>query len=151
MTTGRQRCERERGGRQQDALHCGAPIPHLVFVGSVLLLGSCVVELLLDGLLEEPDWSLELPVVPEVEPLIDELPEVPGVALLEELGLVGSVAVDEELGEDGVVVADGVDDRVLVSDLLRSQPATAAVATASTATRGMSLFMTSPIRMRLWM
>ena len=129
---------------------------------SVLLLelGGVVEELLDDGLPldepdapEAPDWSLE-PLVPAL-PLIDELPLVdpaaPGVVLLllEELGLVVSVEEADELGEDGVVVvvADGVV-VLLVPDLLRSQPVTAAVATASTATRGMSLFMTSPFRVR---
>ncbi len=107
-----------------------------------------VEELLLDGLL---DWSLE-PEVPEVAPpLIEELlllePAAGGVVLLlDELGLVVSMEEEEdELGEDGVVVADGVDEvLLLVPDLVRSQPVTAAVATASTATRGMSLFMNSP-------
>ena len=47
----------------------------------------------------------------------------------------------------GLAVAWGV---LLVPDLLRSQPVTAAVATASTATKGMSLFMTSPFRVRSW-
>jgi hypothetical protein len=137
----------------------------LDFVLSVLLLelGGIVEELLDDGLVldepdvpdapEAPDWSLE-PLVPAL-PLIDELPladpAAPGVVLLllEELGLVVSVEEDDELGEDGVVVvvADGVV-VLLVPDLLRSQPVTAAVATASTATRGMSLFMTSPFRVR---
>jgi hypothetical protein len=91
--------------------------------------------------------------LPEVAPLfIDALPlaepDMPGAALLLEAepGVVVSVDVAaEELGEDGVVVAVGLDDvLLLVPDLLRSQPVTAAVATASTATRGMSLFMTSP-------
>ncbi|HXS53128.1 MAG TPA: hypothetical protein VN782_11400 [Usitatibacter sp.] len=130
----------------------------------LLELGGVVEELLLeDGLLDEPDvpeapeapdWSLE-PLVPAL-PLMDELPLVepaaPGVVLLlEELGLVVSVEEDDELGEDGIVlvVADGVA-VLLVPDLLRSQPVTAAVATASTATKGMSLFMTSPFRVRLW-
>jgi hypothetical protein len=94
--------------------------------------------------------ELEPPVAP---PLMDALPlvdpDAPGAVallLLEEPGVVVSIEVDEEeLGEDGVVVAVGLDEvLVLVSDLLRSQPVTAAVATASTATRGMSLFMTSP-------
>ena len=110
-----------------------------------------------------PDGSLE-PLVPAVlpdpveEPLVPPLiealplvePEAPGVALLlDEPGVV-SVELLVELGEDGVelVVAEGLADVLLV--LLRSQPVTAAVATASTATRGMSLFMTSPFRLRLW-
>jgi hypothetical protein len=86
-------------------------------------------------------------------PLI-ELDELGGVALLllEELGgvvlVVMSVVLELELGDDGVaLVEDGVVVVVvvlLVPDLLRSQPVTAAVATASTATKGMSLFMTSP-------
>lgn len=141
MTAGKRRGERGRGGRQKQALHHRAAAPYLDFVWSMVLFEPGVVELpfVLDGL-------LELPLVP----LIDELPllepEVPGVVvLLDELGLVGSVVVDEELVEDGgVVVAEGVDVVLLVPDLFRSQPVTAAVATASTATRGMSLFMTSP-------
>jgi hypothetical protein len=86
-------------------------------------------------------------------PLI-ELDELGGVALLllEELGgvmlVVVSVVLELELGDDGVaLVEDGVVVVVvvlLVPVLLRSQPVTAAVATASTATKGMSLFMTSP-------
>jgi hypothetical protein len=107
--------------------------------------------------LEAPlEGSVEVE-LPEVAPLfIDALPlaepDMPGVALLLEAepGVVVSVDVAaEELGEDGVVVAVGLDDvLLLVPDLLRSQPVTAAVATASTATRGMSLFMTSPFRLR---
>jgi hypothetical protein len=104
--------------------------------------------------LEEPlEGSVELP-VPEVDPvvlpLIDALPlvepEAPGVALLVAEPGVVSVELLEELGEDGVelVVAEGLVDVLLAPVLLRSQPVTAAVATASTATRGMSLFMTSP-------
>jgi hypothetical protein len=85
-----------------------------------------------------------------------ELDELGGVELLllEELGgvmlLVLSVVLvlELELGDDGVaLVEDGVVVVVvvlLVPDLFRSQPVTATVATASTATRGMSLFMTSP-------
>jgi hypothetical protein len=86
-------------------------------------------------------------------PLI-ELDELGGVALLllEELGgvmlVVVSVVLELEVGDDGVaLVEDGVVVVVvvlLVPDLFRSQPVTAAVATASTATKGMSLFMTSP-------
>jgi hypothetical protein len=109
----------------------------------------------------EVDGSVEPPVpaapdvLPEVEsvapPLMEALPlvdpDAPGVVallLLEEPGVVVSIEDEEELGEDGVVVAVGLDVVLLVPDLLRSQPVTAAVATASTATRGMSLFMTSP-------
>lgn len=114
-----------------------------------------------DGLLELealPEGSVELPDEPEVAPLLIEAlplaePESPGVVLLllEELGGVdmSEEVAEEELGEEGVVVAVGLDDvLLLVPDLLRSQPVTAAVATASTATRGMSLFMTSPFRLR---
>jgi hypothetical protein len=80
------------------------------------------------------------------EPLIDELELVGDVVV--ELGV--EVELDDELGVLGVTsVVDEVvdeDEGVAVVLLLRSQPVTAAVATASTATRGMSLFMTSPIR-----
>jgi hypothetical protein len=90
--------------------------------------------------------------------LMEELPliEPDGVALLlVELGDEVELGVevellDEELGVLGVtsVVDEVVEDveGVVVELLLRSQPVTAAVATASTATRGMSLFMTSPFR-----
>jgi hypothetical protein len=104
--------------------------------------------------LEEPLEGSVDPLVPEVEPLVpplmDELPlvepEAPGVALLVAEPGVVSVELLEELGEDGVelVVAEGLVEVLLAPVLLRSQPVTAAVATASTATRGMSLFMTSP-------
>jgi hypothetical protein len=104
--------------------------------------------------LEEPLEGSVDPLVPEVDPLgpplIDALPlaepEAPGVALLVAEPGVVSVELLEELGEDGVelVVAEGLVEVLLAPVLLRSQPVTAAVATASTATRGMSLFMTSP-------
>jgi len=115
-----------------------------------------------DGGVEELEALLEGSVeveLPEVAPLFIVAlpladPDMPGAVLLLEAepGVVVSVELaEEELGEDGVVVAVGLDDvlLLLVPDLLRSQPVTAAVATASTATRGMSLFMTSPFRLRL--
>lgn len=77
----------------------------------------------------------------EAPPLIEldgELGEVEEVLELE-LGVLGVVVVSVVVE----VLDEGVVDVVL---LLRSQPVTAAVATASTATRGMSLFMTSPFR-----
>jgi hypothetical protein len=104
--------------------------------------------------LEEPLEGSVDPLVPEVDPLVPPLidalplaePEAPGVALLVAEPGVVSVELLEELGEDGVelVVAEGLVEVLLAPVLLRSQPVTAAVATASTATRGMSLFMTSP-------
>jgi hypothetical protein len=75
-------------------------------------------------------------------PLIELLLE--GVVLLVEPGV--DVLLDEELGVLMSVVDEVVDEDegvVEVELLLRSQPVTAAVATASTATRGMSLFMNS--------
>ncbi|HET7547821.1 MAG TPA: hypothetical protein VFJ86_08635 [Usitatibacter sp.] len=136
------------------------------FVLSVLLLeldDGVLPDSLLELELEAPEGGFDVlegsveVELPEVAPLfIDALPlaepDMPGAALLLEAepGVVVSVDVAaEELGEDGVVVAVGLDDvLLLVPDLLRSQPVTAAVATASTATRGMSLFMTSPFRLR---
>jgi hypothetical protein len=138
----------------------------LDFVLSVLLLeldDGVLPDSLLELELEAPEGGFDVlegsveVELPEVAPLfIDALPlaepDMPGAALLLEAepGVVVSVDVAaEELGEDGVVVAVGLDDvLLLVPDLLRSQPVTAAVATASTATRGMSLFMTSPFRLR---
>jgi len=83
------------------------------------------------------------------EPLIEELDDPDGVVLLPELGI-EELELLEELGVLGVtsVVDEVVDevDGVVVELLLRSQPVAAAAATASTATRGMSLFMTSPFR-----
>src|SRR5262249_37730436 len=62
--------------------------------------------------------------------------------LEEELGVLGVRSeLDEVLEED---------EGLAVELLLRSQPVTAAVATASTATRGMSLFMYFSISERLW-
>jgi hypothetical protein len=76
--------------------------------------------------LVEPDGVMLLVELGEVELLDDEL-----------LGVLGVTSLVDEVLEEGAVV---------VELLLRSQPVTAAVATASTATRGMSLFMTSPFR-----
>jgi hypothetical protein len=138
----------------------------LDFVLSVLLLeldDGVLPDSLLELELEAPEGGFDVlegsveVELPEVSPLFIDArplaePDMPGVALLLEAepGVVVSVDVAaEELGEDGVVVAVGLDDvLLLVPDLLRSQPVTAAVATASTATRGMSLFMTSPFRLR---
>ena len=109
-------------------------------------------ELGIEELLED-DGALALLSEPLALPLM-ELDELGGVELLlEELGgvvvVVVSVVLELELGEDGMgAVDDGVVVvvvlLVLAPVLLRSQPVTAAVATASTATKGMSLFMTSP-------
>lgn len=103
-------------------------------------------ELVSGGALELLSEALALPLIE-----VDELGGVE-LLLLEELGgvvlVVVSVVLELELGEDGMaLVEDGVVVVVvvlLVPVLLRSQPVTAAVATASTATKGMSLFMTSP-------
>jgi len=120
-------------------------------VGELDELGIEELELLLDG--EEAPLVL----VSELEPpLIEALPltepEVLGVvlALEEELGVVVSVALLEDVDGVLLVVAGDVVEvvLVLVPALLRSQPVTAAVATARTATRGMSLFMTSPFGVR---
>jgi hypothetical protein len=131
-----------------------------VSVVVVVVLDELGIEELLDddGVLleDEDDGELELVSEPLALPLI-ELEELGGVELLllEELGVVlvvVSVVLELELGEDGVtLVEDGVVVVVvlLVPVLLRSQPVTAAVATASTATKGMSLFMTSPFEVRL--
>jgi hypothetical protein len=117
-------------------------------LGIVLLeLGVLELELLLDGVLEEPLLIEALP-----------LTEPDGVALVVELGVAEldvSVPVElDELDEAGgvlgvtsvVVELEEVLGVVLAPVLLRSQPVTAAVATARTATRGMSLFMTSPFQ-----
>ena len=77
--------------------------------------------------------------------LIELLSE--GVVLLVELGV--EEVLDVELGVLMSVVDEVVDEEEgvdVVALLLRSQPATAAEARARAATRGMSLFMTSPIR-----
>jgi hypothetical protein len=112
-----------------------------------------------DGVLlddEDGELALELLSEPLALPLM-ELDELGGMELLllDEPGVVLVVVsvVELELGEDGVaLVEDGVVVVVvlLVPDLLRSQPVTAAVATASTATKGMSLFMTSPFEFGWW-
>jgi hypothetical protein len=112
-----------------------------------------------DGVLlddEDGELALELLSEPLALPLM-ELDELGGMELLllDEPGVVLVVVsvVELELGEDGVaLVEDGVVVVVvlLVPDLLRSQPVTAAVATASTATKGMSLFMTSPFECGWW-
>jgi hypothetical protein len=133
-------------------------------VSDVLLLEELGIEELLDDdgvLLDDEDDGelepLELVSEPVALPLI-ELEELGGVALLllEDPGvvlLVVSVALELELGDDGMLlVEDGdvADVLLLVPDLLRSQPVTAAVATARTATNGMSLFMTSPFECGWW-
>ena len=103
------------------------------------------VELSAGGMLEEPELIEELSVVePDGVMLLVELVELGvEVELLDvELGVLGVTSVVDEVVEDVEGVA--------VELLLRSQPVTAAVATASTATRGMSLFMTSPFRNGLW-
>ncbi len=117
-------------------------------------------ELLFEGA-ALPDSVDDGALVPEALPLMEELPLVepvaPGVVelLLDELGLVGMVVeLLDELGFAGIVLElldelGGVDGVVavvlLVLVLLRSQPVmTPALATARTATRGMSFFMTSP-------
>ena len=130
----------------------------------VVVLDELGIEELLDDdgvLLDEDDGELELLELvsePLALPLM-ELEELGGVELLllEELGVVlvvvVSVVLELELGEDGVaLIEDGVVVVVvlLVPVLLRSQPVTAAVATASTATRGISLFMTSPFECGWW-
>jgi hypothetical protein len=116
-----------------------------------------------DGMVEEDDGIVEVDeeldelgvdvsaggVLEEL--LMDELDDPDGVTLVSlELGVVVVELLDVELGVLGVtsVVDEVVEDveGVAVELLLRSQPVTAAVATASTATRGMSLFMTSPFR-----
>ena len=116
-----------------------------------------------DGMVEEDDGIVEVDeeldelgvdvsaggVLEEL--LMDELDDPDGVTLVSlELGVEVVELLDEELGVLGVtsVVDEVVEDveGVAVELLLRSQPVTAAVATASTATRGMSLFMTSPFR-----
>ena len=77
--------------------------------------------------------------------LIELLSE--GVVLLVELGV--EEVLDVELGVLMSVVDEVVDEEegvVVVALLLRSQPAMAAEARARAATRGMSLFMTSPFR-----
>jgi len=132
----------------------------VVSVVVVVVLDELGIEELLDddGVLldEDEDGMLELLELlsdPLALPLM-ELEELGGVELLlDELGdvevVVSVVLLVVELGEDGVaLVVDGVVVVVvlLVPVLLRSQPVTAAVATASTATKGMSLFMTSPFR-----
>ena len=125
----------------------------MVSVVVVVVLDELGIEELLD---EDEDGMLELLELlsdPLALPLM-ELEELGGVELLlDELGdvevVVSVVLLVVELGEDGVaLVVDGVVVVVvlLVPVLLRSQPVTAAVATASTATKGMSLFMTSPFR-----
>jgi len=118
----------------------GAPVGEALDEEELDELGDLlvVIELSEGGVLEEPLLIEALP-----------LTEPDGVMLLLELGVVEEL-LEAELGVlgvtsvvDEVVEEDGVVDVVL---LLRSQPVTAAVATASTATRGMSLFMTSPFR-----
>jgi len=122
----------------------------------VVVLDELGIEDLLDGgvlLDEDDDGELELPELvsePLALPLI-ELEELGGMELLllDEPGVVAVVVSVEllELGVDGVALLDDgvvVVVVLLVPVLLRSQPVTAAVATASTATKGMSLFMTSP-------
>jgi hypothetical protein len=104
-------------------------------------------ELLLDGGVEALDLSeLDPLAVPFIEALPLMEPEAPGVALLlvAELGDVVSVELEVELDGVLLVVAGVAEVLLLLVPLLRSQPVTAAVATASTATRGISLFMTSP-------
>ncbi len=101
--------------------------------------------------LDELEGDVVLGVLPLIEP---DVPEVLGgveLLLVLVLGLELSVELEllEELGVDGMVllVEDGEVAEVLllsVPVLLRSQPVTAAVAKASTATRGMNLFMASP-------
>jgi len=125
-------------------------------VSVVVVLDELGIEELLDGgvlLDEDDDGELELPELvsePLALPLI-ELEELGGMELLllDEPGVVAVVVSVEllELGVDGVALLDDgvvVVVVLLVPVLLRSQPVTAAVATASTATKGMSLFMTSP-------
>jgi len=136
----------------------------MVSVVVVVVLDELGIEELLDddGVLldEDEDGMLELLELlsdPLALPLM-ELEELGGVELLlDELGdvevVVSVVLLVVELGEDGVaLVVDGVVVVVvlLVPVLLRSQPVTAAVATASTATKGMSLFMTSPFECGWW-
>ena len=116
-----------------------------------LELGIEELELLLDeGDVEE--------LVSEPVPLMEALPltepDAPGVVelLLAELGgvVVSVELVDVELDGMLLVVAGVVAEvLLLLVPLLRSQPVTAAVATASTATRGMSLFMTSPFEFEM--
>ena len=117
-------------------------------------------ELGIDVVLDDDDGELELLELvsePLALPLM-ELEELGGMELLllDEPGVVVVVVSVElvlELGVDGVtLVVDGVVVVVvlLVPVLLRSQPVTAAVATASTATKGMSLFMTSPFECGWW-
>lgn len=149
----RRRGEREGGDRKEDALH-GVTRAHCFFVVSVVvvsvvLLEELGIEELLDddGVLLDDEDDGELALLSEALPLI-ELEEL-GVMelLLDELGVAGvvvSVALELEDGVALVVAGVVVVVVVLVPVLLRSQPVTAAVATASTATRGMSLFMTSP-------
>ena len=128
----------------------------------VVVLDELGIEELLDGgvlLDEDDDGELELPELvsePLALPLI-ELEELGGMELLllDEPGVVAVVVSVEllELGVDGVALLDDgvvVVVVLLVPVLLRSQPVTAAVATASTATKGMSLFMTSPFGFGWW-
>ncbi len=120
-------------------------LPLVVELGDVEFGEAGVVD---EDELDDGDDVVELSDGVLLEELIDELDD--GVVLEVELGVEVEL-LDEELGvlgvtsvvDDVVEEDDGVVDVVL---LLRSQPVTAAVATASTATRGMSLFMTSPFR-----
>jgi len=113
----------------------------VVSVVVVVVLDELGIEELLDddGVLldEDEDGMLEL-----LELLSDPL-ALP-LMELEELG--GVELLLDELGDVEVVVSVVL----LVPVLLRSQPVTAAVATASTATKGMSLFMTSPFECGWW-
>ena len=129
----------------------------MVSVVVVVVLDEPGIEELLDddGVLE----LLEL-VSPLALPLMELELEEPGgmeLLLLEDPGVVVVVVSVElvlELGDDGVALVEDGDVVVvvvlLVPVLLRSQPVTAAVATASTATKGMSLFMTSPFECGWW-
>jgi hypothetical protein len=82
----------------------------------------------------------------------EELPDGVVVVVVVELGVDMSLVelvLDEVLGVVVLGVTSVVEllvEGVVLALLLRSQPATAAEARASAATRGMSLFMTSPFR-----
>ena len=107
------------------------------------------------GEVELPLVPLPMVALPLAEPETE--PDAPGVV---ELADGDVVSVEELVVLDGVVVDDGVvdevvDDGVVVVvlvvelvpvDLSRSQPVTAAEASARAATRGRIFFMVAPIR-----